>query len=210
MPFQTYLLSYAEELDRRIDGKGRVFAVETLDGKHIGNCCYYNVEWDRREAEVGIMIGDPAYWDAGYGTDAVKALVDHTFLRKRTLEEGLPPHTGVERHGPRNASRSAASSEDRRVTRAGYDFIHMEMKRPDKLHGAARSGTVSTRLKRVGHQGLVLTGAPCGSDDVLQSACQALGQHQDGQDRRQAGRLREHAGIAAVEVLDLGLQIGVQ
>ncbi len=86
VPFKTYLLTYAEELDRRVDGKGRVFAVETLEGKHIGNCCYYNMEWDRREAEVGILIGDPAYWDDGYGTDAVRALVDHVF-RKEGLKK---------------------------------------------------------------------------------------------------------------------------
>ena len=133
VPFKTYLLSYADELDRRIDGKGRVFAVETLDGKHIGNCCYYNMEWDRREAEVGVMIGDPAYWDAGYGTDAVQTLVDHVFRKEGLRKVYL--HTLAWNTRAQKCFQKCGFVEDRRVTRAGYDFIHMEMKRPAKYLG---------------------------------------------------------------------------
>jgi len=139
VPFSTYLLTYAEELDRRIDGKGRVFAVETLEGKHIGNCCYYNLEWDRREAEVGILIGDAAYWDAGYGTDAVKALVDYVFR-----EEGLKKvylHTLVWNARAQKAFKKCGFVECKRVVRSGYDFILMEMKRPAKYLGDNLSQT---------------------------------------------------------------------
>ena len=139
VPFSTYLLTYAEELDRRIDGKGRVFAVETLEGKHIGNCCYYNLEWDRREAEVGILIGDAAYWDAGYGTDAVKALVDYVFR-----EEGLKRvylHTLVWNTRAHKCFEKCGFVERKRVTRSGYDFILMEVKRPAKHLGDNLSQT---------------------------------------------------------------------
>ena len=139
VPFKTYLLTYAEELDRRADTRGRVFAIETLDGKHIGNCCYYNVERVRKEAEVGIVIGDPAYWDGGYGTDAVRTLLDHTFLQMGLKKVYL--HTLVWNTRAQKCFRKCGFSECGRVVRSGYDFVLMEMKRPDKLHGAARSGT---------------------------------------------------------------------
>lgn len=76
--FDEYLTDYGSELffpppDRRS------FAVDTLNGKHIGNCVYYNIDESRSEAELGIMIGDRHYWDRSYGTDTVKVLLDHIF-----------------------------------------------------------------------------------------------------------------------------------
>jgi len=143
VPFKTYLLTYAEELDRRVDGKGRVYAIETLEGKHIGNCCYYNMEWDRREAEVGILIGDPAYWDGGYGTDAVRALVDHVFRQEGLRKVYL--HTLVWNARAKKCFEKCGFVECKRVKRSGYDFILMEKKRPAKLLGDERSRTTSSR-----------------------------------------------------------------
>jgi len=137
VPFSTYVLTYAEELDRRIDGKGCVFAIETLEGRHIGNCCYYNLEWDRREAEVGIVIGDAAYWDAGYGTDSVKALVDYVF-RKEGLKK-IYLHTLVWNTRAQKCFEKCGFVVCRRVTRSGYDFIVMEMKRPPGTVGGDHS-----------------------------------------------------------------------
>ena len=139
VPFSTYLLTYAEELDRRIDGKGRVFAVETLEGKLIGNCCYYNLEWDRREAEVGILIGDASYWDAGYGTDAVKTLVDHVFREESVRKIYL--HTLVWNTRAQKCFEKCGFVACRRVAKSGYDFIVMEMKRPAASPGGDRSQT---------------------------------------------------------------------
>jgi len=78
MPFSHYLLDHALQL-RSLTLNRRPFAVETFDGKHIGNCSCYNVEEAKGEAEVGILIGDRNYWDKGYGTDALTALVSHIF-----------------------------------------------------------------------------------------------------------------------------------
>jgi RimJ/RimL family protein N-acetyltransferase len=83
--FDEYLTDYGSELffpppDRRS------FAVDTLNGKHIGNCVYYNIDESRSEAELGIMIGDRHYWDRSYGTDTVKVLLDHIFHCTHLLE----------------------------------------------------------------------------------------------------------------------------
>jgi RimJ/RimL family protein N-acetyltransferase len=55
------------------------FAIETLDGKHIGNCSLFNIDDKRRQAELGIMIGDRNYWSKGYGADTVRTLVAYAF-----------------------------------------------------------------------------------------------------------------------------------
>lgn len=76
--FTQYVLAYESEL-RHANANRRQFAIDTLDGKHIGNCVYYDINEGKGEAELGIMIGNRAYWSQGYGTDAVSALVDHIF-----------------------------------------------------------------------------------------------------------------------------------
>jgi len=76
--FPQYLLDYTTAL-RYPSGTRHAFAIETLDGKHIGNCVYYNIDEAKNEAELGIMVGNCDYWDKGYGTDAVTAMVNHIF-----------------------------------------------------------------------------------------------------------------------------------
>lgn len=45
----------------------------------IGNCGMIDVDWRCRSAGVGIFIGDKRYWNKGFGTDAMRLLVDHGF-----------------------------------------------------------------------------------------------------------------------------------
>lgn len=78
IPFTDYLASYKEEL-RYQDSYQRRFAIESLDGKHIGNCMYYDIDERRKQAELGILIGDRDYWNQGYGADVVTTLVNHIF-----------------------------------------------------------------------------------------------------------------------------------
>ena len=55
--FSVYLLDYTNQLyDSGL--KRYPFAVETLDGKHIGNCTCYDINKAKGEAQLGIMIGD--------------------------------------------------------------------------------------------------------------------------------------------------------
>ena len=78
IPFKRYLAEYCDEL--KIDlPTSRRFGVDTLDGRHIGNCSYYHISETRSEAELGIMIGDRDYWNKGYGEDTVSTLVDYIF-----------------------------------------------------------------------------------------------------------------------------------
>ena len=82
IPFTDFLASYADEL-RNPSRRRRRFAIETLDGKHIGNCMYYDIDEGKGQAELGIMISDRDYWNQGYGTDAITTLLHHIFNTTR-------------------------------------------------------------------------------------------------------------------------------
>ena len=74
-----YPLSRAEER-RWVDEHGTPsfadasFAIDTLDGVHIGGCSLFATNAENRAAEFGISIGDKSYWDRGYGTDATETI----------------------------------------------------------------------------------------------------------------------------------------
>ena len=55
------------------------FGADAADGTYIGNCMYYDLDSIKKEAEVGIVIGDRDYWSNNYGYDAVTTLLDYMF-----------------------------------------------------------------------------------------------------------------------------------
>jgi RimJ/RimL family protein N-acetyltransferase len=54
------------------------FAIEA-DGKYIGDCGLMGLGNPHGTAELGILIGDRAYWGRGYGRDAVRLLLRYGF-----------------------------------------------------------------------------------------------------------------------------------
>lgn len=78
IPFPHYLADYSNELHTPLL-TSRYFAIDTLDGKHIGNCSYYHTDESNGETELGIMIGNRDYWNKGYGEDTVTTLVAYIF-----------------------------------------------------------------------------------------------------------------------------------
>ena len=47
--------------------------------RHIGSCGFVEVDPRVRNAEIGITIGDKSCWDQGYGSDAMRVLLQHAF-----------------------------------------------------------------------------------------------------------------------------------
>lgn len=75
-----YPLSHAQEKEF-IEGASRVgynlasFGVETIaESRLIGGLGLENVSPENRSAVLGIAIGDKAFWNGGYGTDAMRVL----------------------------------------------------------------------------------------------------------------------------------------
>jgi RimJ/RimL family protein N-acetyltransferase len=61
------------------DMRNKTFALETKDGVYLGGIGLHKINWENRNAEVGIVIGKKEYWGKGYGTDAMLALLDFAF-----------------------------------------------------------------------------------------------------------------------------------
>lgn len=79
LTFEQYRNQYAWQL-RSTPIYRSTFAVEALeDSRHIGNVMYYNTDFQRRETELGILLGDRTTWNGGYGREAVRLLLDYVF-----------------------------------------------------------------------------------------------------------------------------------
>jgi len=124
--FPQYLSDCASEL-RYPSPTKHPFAVETLDGKHIGNCVYYNINDTKGEAELGIMIGDRDYWDKGYGTDVVTTLVSYIFRQanlKRIYLKTLDSNRRAQK-----CFQKCGFTPYGHLSKDGYSFTLMEMHR---------------------------------------------------------------------------------
>jgi len=59
-----------------------VLVIEVREGdgwKPVGNTSLMDIDWTNRLAEVGIFIGEKAYWSQGYGREAMRLMLKHGF-----------------------------------------------------------------------------------------------------------------------------------
>ncbi len=128
--FSRYLADYTDELCNPLLISQR-FAIDTLDGKHIGNCSYYNISETKGEAELGIMIGNRDYWDKGYGTDAVTTMVDYIFCQtnlKRIYLKTLESNTRAQK-----CFQKCGFTPSEQLVKAKLKFTLMEIHRDQWL-----------------------------------------------------------------------------
>lgn len=59
--------------------RDRYYAVETLQGEYLGAAGLHSIDWVNRRAELGIIIGRPDLLGQGYGSDAVRTLLQVAF-----------------------------------------------------------------------------------------------------------------------------------
>ncbi len=137
LTFQQYMSDYTAELLYSSATKQQ-FAIESLNGKQIGNCTYYGVDETKGDAELGIMIGNRDYWDKGYGTDAVTTLVNHIFrqtdikrIHLKTLDWNIRAQKCFQKCGFTPCGH---------LEKDGHNFVVMELYR-DQWEKAGRSGS---------------------------------------------------------------------
>ena len=125
MAFSVFLATYHQLL---ADPTKKQFAIETLSGDHIGNCVCYNIDNLRKEAELGIVIGDREFWGKGYGSDAVETLLRYSFeelgirrISLHTLEWNIRAQECFEKCG---------FTPVERVVNRGLEFVKMEAVAP--------------------------------------------------------------------------------
>lgn len=136
MSFQDFQTLFMEEL-RYPTPRQRTYGIEDLaTGRHIGNCMYYDIDEYRRQAELGIMIGEKEYWSQGYGTDAVLTLVEYIF--QTTGLNRVYLHTLDWNVRAQKSFAKAGFTPINTVTRRGYTFVTMEILRDAYASGNLR------------------------------------------------------------------------
>ena len=98
-PLPQSLERMEAEFDAAASGGGRdgtSFVIEA-DGVLIGHCALFNLHAVAHRMELGITIGDQAYWGKGYGREAVQLLVDYGFRHHNLHRIFLEVHGRNER-----------------------------------------------------------------------------------------------------------------
>lgn len=71
------LREYASQVIRHDE---HVFTIVDLEtDRPLGRCLLFNVDLVNRNAMMGLLIGEKAYWGQGYGQDATRLLLDYAF-----------------------------------------------------------------------------------------------------------------------------------
>ena len=122
---------YSKEEMQFSSYRSKRLAVDSLDGVHIGNVMYYDLNMSNSESELGIMIGNKEYWGQGYGTDIVKTLLKYLF--EVIGLERIYLHTLAWNYRAQASFRKAGFTSVRPVRRGGQDFILMEVNRSEWL-----------------------------------------------------------------------------
>ena len=102
------------------------FAIETEDGRFIGNCMYYDLDSINLEAELGIVIGARNYWSNSYGSDALLTLLDYLFTAKGLKRVYL--HTLEWNKRAQGCFAKCGFTPVKLVRRLSQDFILMELR----------------------------------------------------------------------------------
>ncbi len=126
MTYEEFYRFSEDEIDNPNSTSVRL-AIDTRDGRHIGNCMYYDIDWKNSETEIGIMIGDRNYWGQGYGTDSVRTLLSHIFSATSLLRVYL--HTLQWNKRAQSCFSKVGFQAVKPIRRGGLDFVLMDIGR---------------------------------------------------------------------------------
>lgn len=136
-PMPQSLQRLEADFDRQAAEGGRDgawFAIE-IDGECVGQCGLFDFNETARTAQLGIAIGDKAYWGRGYGREAVTLLVEYAFRYRNFRRVWLWVHADNER--AIRAYRACGFVEEGRLREHMYsngryvDVVHMGVLRSE-------------------------------------------------------------------------------
>ena len=81
-PHRPYSQSFLPIFERNyVQGNGRQFWFIIEDEKHIpiGTITYFNLDYRGGQVEIGLGLGDKTRWGKGYGSEAIRTLVQYLF-----------------------------------------------------------------------------------------------------------------------------------
>ncbi len=67
---------------RNVDPNALLLGIFDKDNdRHMGNIKLEPIDWDKKTAVFGIVVGDKNYWRKGYGTEATRLIIDYAFQK---------------------------------------------------------------------------------------------------------------------------------
>jgi RimJ/RimL family protein N-acetyltransferase len=126
--FSEYMSIFGDELSYPSPYR-RTLGVEDMSGRHIGNVMYYNVDYQRREAEIGVTIGVKDYWGKGYGTDLIRTFVRYLF--QNTILDRIYLKTLDWNQRAQRCFEKAGFSRYGTSRRGEYNFVLMDVRRDE-------------------------------------------------------------------------------
>ena len=125
-PFERFLDAFGYELAYGRNDREQ-FAIDTVDGRHIGTVMLYNVGRGGDSAEVGISLGEEGARGRGLGREAVIVLLRWAWNNRPLRLVYL--HALEWNQRAIRAFRAAGFDETARVIRDGQVFVRMEVRR---------------------------------------------------------------------------------
>jgi len=125
-PLDRFLDAFAQELAYPRNDREQ-FAIDTIDGRHIGTIMLYNFGHGRESAELGISIGEPGYRDRGLGREAIILLLRWAWENRPLRSVHLHALAWNER--ALACFRKAGFAPTVRVLRDGEELVRMEVRR---------------------------------------------------------------------------------
>ncbi len=120
----------------------RAFFIITPVGELIGRIGCFAIDWDKHEGELGIVIGESAAWDQGYGRDAITTCLRHLF-GTTTLERinlfTFPENLRAQRCFAACGFRVIASARRFSPDLGEFDGVEMEITRHEFLEAERRA-----------------------------------------------------------------------
>ena len=86
---------------------------------------YYDIDFKKKSAELGIMIGNKKYWGKGYGSEAVKLTLIHIFSSTEINLVYL--HTLKSNFRAQKSFIKSGFIFKNFIRKNGYDFVRMEI-----------------------------------------------------------------------------------
>lgn len=108
----------------------------SLDGELIGRIGCFAIDWNKREGELGIVIGEQSEWNKGYGRAAVILMLRHLFSTTALNRINLytyPENVRAQRSFAACGFRSIGIARRFSPDIGEYDGVEMEITRHEFL-----------------------------------------------------------------------------
>jgi len=124
---------------QRDQGKKHIrLGIFLLDGTVIGDIALQDIDWRNRSCSIGMGISKMEYRSKGYGTEAVRIILDYAFnnlgierVTANTLEQNLAARRSLEKNGfvLEGRERKAVYFAGRKWDRLNYAILSEEFTR---------------------------------------------------------------------------------